>query len=63
MKKDRKEFLKVYSKVRKTMPPCEKIIMPKKNRYERDNWRYNGEEDDGEDYKGYIDLDRKPLKE
>lgn len=63
MKSDRKEFLKTYGSVRKTMPKPEKVIMPKKERYERSSWRYDSEEDNREDYKGYRDLDNMNKKE
>ena len=49
MKKKDKDFLETYDKIRKPLPPPTKIIPHEEE--EKWVWR-EGDEDDGEDYKG-----------
>ena len=49
MKKKNKDFLETHDKIRKPMPPPTKIIPHEQEK--KWSWK-DGDEDDGEDYKG-----------
>ena len=52
MKKKSKDFLETYDKIRKPMPPPTKIIPHE----EEDKWDWRKrDEEDGDEYQGYID--------
>jgi len=49
MKKTKREFLEAYNKIRKPMPPPDKVITPKVREDERWDWRRELEEIENEE--------------